>query len=210
MIRLFFILLLLSSLVYAQNAVIGENNEGYWTINIMAAKGWNLLPESGMSAIIFDQTINLKSVIPPMYVYLPIHKKYVVANDGYSQEDYLLVQENQPYLKLTPRWYYFSKETPIPLKVAKEDLQSAALYEGWNFISYAPQIFYQQLARGTCDIQKIYFWNPFVQQWEVKPQNDLFGDNAEDDLVGYGFIIKVKETCSLGKAAPSTPPQIPQ
>jgi len=211
-------LLVLSTLVIAgRNALVTSDTHPStgvesWVVQIEAAKGWNLLPEGGVSSMDFEGSTDLSNVLFPMYFYMPVSKTYAESEGGYDSSNFALVQQNSEYLKLGARWYYFTEDTPVFLKVDKIELKEAKLYAGWNLMSYAPQMFFNELDAGDCVIEKLYYWNPFLNNWDLTDQDMLFGEDPEDDLVGYGFAIKVQNTCTLQKTVESIPsvPEIPQ
>lgn len=202
--------ILLSTIgIAGRNAVITEVS-GSYVVEIEAAKGWNLLPEGGLTHMDFKERTVLSSLLMPMYYYLPINKQYVKSEGGYNDEDFALVRQNSDYLKLGARWYYFKESTPVFLKIDK-GIAGSKLYRGWNLMTYVPQMFYNDLELGDCSVERLYRWNPFLASWERNQIDLIFGTDAEDDLVGYGFAIKVADSCTLGsvEVIPSVP-EIPQ
>ncbi|MFZ2189669.1 MAG: hypothetical protein WA057_06390 [Candidatus Magasanikiibacteriota bacterium] len=171
-------------------------NADHWLIEIEIAKGWNLLPEGGFSGMDLYENNDLSNILTPFYVYAPSVGRYITTSGGYKDADYQIMAQNRDYLQLSPMWIYFKQPAKFTLEVSKDAFtRPVKLHAGWNFISIVPQFSQGGLTIGNCEFEKMYLWNPTIQNWE-KTNIDILQDVS---YAGYAMVVKTKAECALNK-----------
>ena len=91
---------------------------------------------------------------------------------------------------------------------------------GWNIVSIIPEMFVGEpyaggtfswnSIKGTCDIQKVYAWNPEAQNWMPISVNQK--SNDFNDFLGMGMVVKMGQMCQLARPFEYNmkPPRLPR
>jgi len=123
-----------------------------------------------------------------------------------------------------PVWVY--SERSGTLKYSKTDMPGLGyipLTGGWNFVTISPEMNGKTFGeiRGTCNFEKIAFWDKSTQSWIVEKNRFTLRENenpeswnsylfADSFNLGQGILLKVSSDCQLGTSGSSvTPPTIP-
>ncbi|MBT3406879.1 hypothetical protein HN419_07025 [Candidatus Woesearchaeota archaeon] len=219
------IMILCSTLVlaaYTDYENLGSSGDYKVTYTEVINKGWNLLPaDYGAWSITSEMSEANIAKIKAYYMYFPVHKEYVLALSGFSGQDLQKLQSNQNYLQSSAAWFYVTE--PFTLSyVAENGGGMPELYKGWNFLTIGPELTVlnkdvknsNKFPTGDCEVQKMHFWDSSKQNWDNPFGSNNIQDNldelADDDAVGAGIVIKVKESCQLGvNGATMGPPPLP-
>src|SRR3989338_11471 len=199
-----FVMLLASSVF-----VIASTGESY--INI--EKGWNLI-YGFVPGSLEGQALDF-SHIKAIYAYIPEDDEYLRIHPNPDNTKIDLVVDK--YLESSIMWAYsdisqrteYWFEQPLPIS-------ETSLYPGWNLVRVTPDMFYEKdgqeffswdSVKGNCNIEKVYAWNPEIQNWMlISPAEESFDFN---DFFMMGMAVKVEEGCNLGKSEIGAPPTIP-
>jgi len=200
---------------------------------IKIKEGWNLVPFD-ISLRDCHYALNgelCKDDVLVSYFYVSTLNKYFT--EGELEKEYetnsalrnYFSEENEFTLQKSSKWIYVKPGSGnkkvigrfgayIPYRNQYLNSGTFKLKQGWNFIFVDAFMIYDDSWQenplsmdditGTCNIEKVYLWDPFDQQWiQVKGKFD-------DDMVGYGVIVKVTEDCTLGySGGTTTPPTLP-
>lgn len=192
---------------------LNTENLRYIDIDFTLYTGWNLVSLSTY------HELNLKDRVDLAYVYNPLENKYLdyKKDDSNSFNSYM----NDYIVKnmLVSLWVYNSEsEETFTFKSGQEidqnEFEFVKLKKGWNFLSVFPTMIYNDKDKsdfglkdmsGSCDIKSSYSFDASSNSW-----NELWDEEFNDNLMGYGFIVKVSEDCQLGLSEEiSAPPAIP-
>jgi len=114
-----------------------------------------------------------------------------------------------------PVWVYAKDSGTLRMHLYHRNYRY--LLQGWNAISLDPSwvkedpYVFKNLAT-TCQIEKIYFWDAKIQNW----QNVDINGSLPSNYAGYGIFIKVKDGCVMFPESSkltgdfSLPPAVPQ
>ena len=90
------------------------------------------------------------------------------------------------------------------------------LYSGWNFVGIdngallnSPFDTNLKDIKGDCNIERSYFYNEYMQEWEEAPVEYA---QLEEDSPGHGWLVKVSSDCTLGEVSEgdgTAPPSLP-
>src|SRR3989344_6218256 len=211
---------------------LGASGDYQVTYQASLRQGWNLLPAEfgGDWSFAIDTTSETEFLqkIKAYYVYLPLQNKYVdglgKSGEGFSNQDYNLVQLNKEYLQSSAAWYYITDPSNLILSYIVEDgAGMPKLDRGWNLLSVGQALsvlnnavkISNKFPVGNCEVQQAYFWDSYEQVWESIGEADSLHDSIDkfvgEDAIGVGIAIKVKESCQLGTAfgTISSPPALP-
>jgi len=199
------IFLLILSIAYANVATISEEGNKYEvSYEGFVQPGWNLLPSDTFALWeIGEESESAIEKATEVFIYLPSNKEFISTKNGINSEDNTKAQENNDYLRISASWYYFKESTPIKFTFPKTKLENIKLYAGWNLISLPPQVGGKEptLGWGNCEIEKVYIWFPGINKWEnLYPTSDL-NELTNEDAIGAGLAVKVKNICVLGNEA---------
>jgi len=183
-------------------------------------KGWNLIygfVPSSLNGQGFEF-----SHIKAIYTYVPADNEYIRVypnpenskidklGDSYFEKQVMWVYsdatvegELNGMLHFTEYWL----EEPMPLSQRQ-------VFKGWNFVGVThdvipgPQDTNLKDIKGSCSIEKSYFWNADMQKWEDAP---LEYAQLEERSIGSGWVIKVSDNCKLGTSEADIPsvPNLP-
>jgi hypothetical protein len=87
-------------------------------------------------------------------------------------------------------------------------LEDFVLNNGFNFININSNMIGRSLneVKGSCEIEKVYFWNSVNQKWFEFSLSELI----DEGYIGLGLVIKVTSDCTLGTPTEGTnPPGLP-
>ena len=221
------IMLLCSAFVLAAFTSVeylGTSGDYKVTYQQTIKKGWNLLPaDLGAWSITSDTPeAEVLQKVKAYYVYFPIHNKYANALSGFNDQESQQLQSNQQYLQSSAGWYYVIEDIVLSY-IAEDGGGMPELYKGWNLLTIGPSLsilnddvaVINKFPTGDCEIENFYMWDSFEQQWSsfTQSQNlqDALDELGDDDAIGVGIAIKVKDSCQLG-TGPGTmtaPPSLP-
>jgi len=161
-------------------------------ITIKLYKGWNLISLPGKLVQFSDNgcTLNRKLL---GFVYLKEVQKYVTLQEAQD----ILGNNFAEYLAKNAFWIYSYEDCSLRAKVdVKMSYSGINLYTGWNLIPITEDMVggYLSDIMSECSVEKIYKWNPQIQNWK-KITTDYIFLNTE---TYYGFITKVSNNCVLG------------
>jgi len=171
-------------------------------------KGWNIiwgLPNPGWLSGAELVPENIKAI----YALYPGTNEYVRFHPEPELEK--IKDSNfrwDTYTNIGAFWVYSNKEAikeeywvmnPAPI-------DSTQLIKGWNFIGITPEMMGKTLDdfKGTCNIQKAYFWSAPANRWFEFSLSEIIVEDYE----GTGLVIKVSSDCNLGSSTTS-PPGLP-
>ena len=221
------IMLLCSAFVlaaYTSVEYLGASDDYKVTYQQTIKKGWNLLPaDLGAWSITSDTPeAEVLQKVKAYYVYFPIHNKYAHALGGFNDQEFQQLQSNQQYLQSSAGWYYVTDDIVLSY-IAEDGGGMPELYKGWNLLTIGPSLSVlnddvagiNKFPTGDCEVQKAYLWDSYEQMWESIGEPDSIHDSldelADDEAVGVGIAIKVKDSCQLGIGSGSitAPPALP-
>ena len=219
------IIFLLSLLVFTSLIVLVYASAQAQSLELKIYKGWNLVSLAVMSGgpEDFKITCPLQDLIA-LYGYDPLEKRYVKIKDvteadpdrGIFHSAWEFYKGDGTYQNYLARssvnsgWLYSTKDCSITIPffpsfftVATPDKFPA----GWNFFTVFSDMVGKSLdeIKGDCIIEKAYIWNPEGQVW--MPLGD---QKFAETIIGYGFVFKTTNDCSLGKVTISEAPQLPE
>ncbi|MBI3032528.1 hypothetical protein HYY69_03570 [Candidatus Woesearchaeota archaeon] len=223
--RILIILIILSIQSLMIISVSGYQPDYYFTVTMH--KGWNLLPEGSLDYAKLDEKQVSKEVMTILstnanfgegrYLYVPPMKQYLVlgGKDDKNAMGKVYGYVDQGYLHFTPSWTYYKKDTVLSLPYYTASIDKfpkefkLKLHQGWNFLTVMPQFNKGELTDADCEIIRTYAWNPKFQQWTTVNWDEEIMD--DDDYMGYGVAVKVKNTCQLRRSytASNAPPALP-
>jgi len=216
-------LLILTSLIFILgsfvfvNASITSSGVGVEkSVEINIQKGWNLVLGFDTDLIAADSGIEKEDILIS-YIYIPDKNKYMVYDVDNSNSEFgkyvsTLSNDEIKYIEMSPIWIYSEESGSIKYNRGElSDYSDVTLKTGWNFITITPEMTGKTIneIKGTCNIEKNYWWSPNEQSWELwNDQIFRFPENA-----GSGFILKVSSDCTLGTSSTSgtitAPPAMP-
>ncbi|MFC1732839.1 hypothetical protein ACFL6I_21260 [candidate division KSB1 bacterium] len=217
------LLSILSLSVYAGYSTVTTSGDKY-KVSIPVVKGWNLLPSDTSWWDLSEQDIVglQEENILRVFLYLPLHNKYVKTHPGTDPQDMQLITPNMDHLRTAADWYYIDKAGTMVFTIDKNmprhNLPSnrIKLNQGWNLLAAPPWFMDGSLAWGDCDIQKIYLWEPGKQKWHDWPASPSMTIGEKfleqvDEMVGVGVAVKSANECELGPAVEPIPsvPSLP-
>jgi len=161
-------------------------------VTIKLYKGWNLISLPGKLVQFSDNgcTSNRKLL---GFVYIKEQQKYVTLQQAQS----ILRDNFAEYLAKNAFWIYSYENCNLRARLdMKVSYSGINLYEGWNLVPITEDMVGGYLSDMTseCSVEKIYKWNPQIQNWK-KITTDYIFLNTE---TYYGFITKVNNNCVLG------------
>ena len=161
-------------------------------VTIKLYKGWNLISLPGKLVQFSDNgcTINRKLL---GFVYIKEQQKYVTL----QQAQTILGDNFAEYLAKNAFWIYSYENCNLRARLdMKVSYSGINLYEGWNLVPITEDMVggYLSDMASECNLEKIYKWNPQIQNWK-KITKDYIFSSAE---TYYGFITKVTNNCVLG------------
>lgn len=194
------VLIGMSSFVYAQRVA---------EIEVTINQGWNLLYGFARPDQLDGQFLD-KSHIKAIYAFIPTIQQYAIVYPDLDDKIYLMDDDE---LIQTAFWVFSDKtetteywldDLPVPIN-------ERPMYKGWNFVGITPDMINIDLKnlQGSCDIEKIYWFDSSIQNWVQLSLKDNFGAN----MMGIGVVIKVSDNCKLGdlddQGSITSPPKIP-
>jgi len=171
-------------------------------IDIELKKGWNLVSVPGKGAGFIQGSCSAESK-PVAFVYLIDQRKYVSLDEalGIMGREKLL-----EHISIRSFWIYSPEECKIGFKFETYSTYSGLeINKGWNLIGITKDMVGETLStiKGTCNFEKIYFWDASSQKWIERSESDLI------EKMGYGMLIKSNSTCIL-KTNIIQPPSFPE
>jgi hypothetical protein len=207
--------------------IIGLSGTAY-AEDFQINKGWNLVSPYYIENLDFEKKDKI------IYFFDILKKEYISYSnliDYFQKENINSITSitghfnkfDDPYLTLTPVWYYSNQEKTISRnsfndnsvrkKVISNILESnlkVKLSKGWNLINYDVifnnnQYSFEKI-KGTCNIVKKLYFDSQSQTW--KKFNSIFEDEKNN---GNGLAIKVENDCEFDFSEKiSAPPAIPE
>jgi len=181
-------------------------------------KGWNLVYDFPSPNVLSGSLE--KSSIKAIYAFIPTTQEY--ARVYPNPENDKIDKIGDEYLEKTAFWVYSDSETGKDFNgvfnadeyMAQEPLPVSELnlYKGWNFVAILPEMFGKNLdeIKGSCEVDKAYFWNPEDQKWDSLLEGRLNSNPFNRDVINLGIALKVSNDCKLGGDSSSpNPPTIP-
>lgn len=172
-------------------------------VEIKLYKGWNLIRLPG-KLIKFEKISLDRKLIG--FVYLKEEQRYVTLIEAQK----ILGKEFGEYLVRNAFWVYSYQEFNLKVNIDREvSYSDIELKKGWNLVPITEDMLggYLNDLKGDCEFEKLYLWNAKRQVWETTNEQYQFSD----ELLNYGFLIKVKENCRLGGVVITlTPPAMPE
>ena len=183
-------------------------------------EGWNLVYGLGDINQLEGQTLE-KSSIKAIWGFIPTTQENVQI---YPETDFSkinLIDDDE--LMNTAFWVYTEKGALSEYWLAEEiiPLKDRPMYSGWNFVGITPDMtidvntaspeeeekYTFSAMKGSCDIQKVYFFDNEHQTWVNYPLTE----ELDKSFVGFGVVVKVASNCKMGNpgGASVTPPAIP-
>lgn len=225
-------LIFATSLVFANVGSITKDSTHYSVTYMSVKKGWNLLPfhKSGIWDYVDADNVDAYNKMKAAYVFLPTHNEYLNVLGGFGASGIEKLEKNKDYLNNSAAWYYFSEDTKLKYtRPIKSSLENKKLHQGWNFviipIDMFPAVYLEgqkynsndiHFKYGDCTLEKIYGWDNFTQKWtnmvSVSGTIEKAADEflIDDDAFAVGWLVKVKNTCTLGSNETNMqPPAIP-
>ncbi len=214
--------------------VIAENGEDEYDATIKLSEGWNLITSYAIKdALGFEDRNGVYSIedsdysrrqveeqnIKAVFLYDSAYGEYVQAYPTKETDklfrftEDLIADEKRgngrgdSYYRLTAssRWVYSNVEqtTEVHAFDGPGKINKLILLKGWNFMAISPDWEGKKFAdiKGDCQIEEVYFWDAVNKEWDeisVVPYGRL----------GYGFIIKSVNDCSLSEGDDEIP-QLP-
>lgn len=189
---------------------------------VSVKKGWNLVSMYAVEDI-FDTSLGENQNYQNYLRELGVDAAFYY-NDG----EYIRLYPNKEINKINSIhnneevvyrsiWVYSSKnkfyefDDSTMSEVSQISYDSIPLYSGWNFVNTIPFMMNKNLneLKGSCNIQKAYFWNAEEQDWAMMQLTQKFN---EEGLLGRGMVIKVSSNCKLGTNGEDSsiiPPSMP-
>lgn len=187
------------------------------TLNFKIYKGWNIIP--------FIQGMNVSTncgLKPYAYVYDPFYNQYIRVSTDRSARNYYNSDEIDtrygPLKDMRYRvaysgaWVYSPEDCEMNVSYDYEPTEDdePLLVKGWNFLQVADWMTGKWLSqvKGSCTFDKIYAWDPILQQWEGPAPQDFYID---DDKHGEVLIVYTTGECRLFRTSggDEQPPTLP-
>ena len=172
--------------------------------------GWNLVyglthPEHIISGIDAD-------AIRAIYAYVPATKQY--ARVYPNPETSKLQQGDTGQIHNTAYWVYSEEGGSIKYKLTSYyALDARQLYKGWNFVGLTKEFangFSLARLKGSCTIQRAYWWDHGTQSWDNVPTHQWFSESTAEEMQNSGMLVRVSNDCRFGDfKPPSLPYEIP-
>lgn len=192
-----------------------ELNYNDYEVTVGLKKGWNLVMGFYPDFISSDSYIkkeNIKAIFmysPDLNKYIMMYPQFELPNAGLSQSD----EYYDDLANLYSYWVYSDKDGMLIYNLnhlSYEYMKNIPMKTGWNFVGVNPNMADVNVEdfAGTCNIEKVYFFNPYSQNWiNVRVR----GDDFESNMVGGGALIKVSNKCVLGYTVGTgvNPPRLP-
>ncbi len=191
------------------------------TYEIVIPKGWNII--YGLT-IFPDENLNDvfgNGKIEAVYAYIPSINDYAQVYPN-PELDKLREMDDDELLN-TAFWVYAESGFDWDLQDFKTNngylsFDERQLYSGWNFVGITEDMYTNEdellsftwnQIKGTCDIEKVYFYASQENPPLWAPVE--FDMPLDDDFVGLGMIVKVKNNCKLKLISEDTeePPLVP-
>ncbi len=192
-------------------------NPATGTATITISKGWNIIPNVGLST---SQLAACQQDYGAHYfMYSPQSGTYLnygqLSSLSSSQESY-----SYPYTG----WFYSSANCNIQYNISADNQQyqsTTNLAKGWNFFTVKPWMLNETFGTefGNCNINEIAFWNATSQSWSTlggssskSSQISSFeGTNIGAAQIESSMLLKVSAACNLHSASTAipTPPPPP-
>jgi hypothetical protein len=185
-------------------------------IHIPIEKGWNLV-YAGYSELNYGESPVKGNDFNPKCFYRSDLKEYACFNDDTDLNtdpkwDWirLLMDDAEKKNKLlqSSLWVYSQKEGDMILhwdamNEQHLDLSYYNMDAGWNFCSVVPPMVGYSLdeLKGDCEIEKAYFYDNVNVDWVEMDTSQVF----DASVGGHGFVMRVRETCTLVKSQPIVP-----
>ena len=189
-------------------------------VNFDFDEGWNLVYGLGDINQLDGQVLE-KSSIKAIYGFIPTTQEYVQIYPNTDFSKINLIDDDE--LMNTAFWVYSEKGALSEYWLAEEVvlLKDRPIYKGWNFVGITPDMtidvnsaspeeeekYTFSAMKGSCDIQKVYFFDNKHQKWINYPLTEELDKN----LIGFGAVVKVSSDCRMGSSGGSSinPPEIP-
>lgn len=213
-----------------------NNHDNTWSykVDIGLEKGWNLIAYSNgfpdscqqddkdssfcqkwleYETILSKNQRTLENAPYIGFLLNPITKKYFKAYPWDLKDESLAGREE--YYLGSAMWVYVKEPTQIKYYLHQmPQLKNINLYTGWNFVGTTPEFVDKSIneIKGSCDISKVYFYNPEEDETEAGTnwKEIPFDSEIPKDIVGFGLVIKVSDNCQLSEGStPTQPPAIP-
>lgn len=202
----FVVVLVSVILVSANMTYVTSGSKSNYVIKVDLEEGWNLISYFSLEGITSNSELKA-SDINAVYAYFPSRKEYVRVHPNLERDKFSLMssqeREDSRYYSF---WVYSNKRGSLEyFSPETTELPSFRLNSGWNFISVYPGMtdITIDLIKGSCQINKIYLWNP-NQRWELFSSSNDFEKSYE----GYGVIVNVANNCTFGALSHDDPPPV--
>ena len=146
---------------------------------------------------------------PYAYVYDPFYNQYLtIATSGQSSNLYYNSAIDRRYGPLnhmnyrvaySGAWAYSPEDCKMNISYNVEPGSDSEpmLTKGWNFVQVADWMtnkWWSQVT-GSCEITKVYSWNPLIQRWEGPAPDDFY---ITSDKHGEVLVVYTTSECRLG------------
>jgi len=195
---------------------LSDNEAESWSVKLHG--GWNLVQGLADPSFIIGSSIGKEGAmqsIKAIYVFDAINKEYIQV---YPNPEKTKLDSLGPYILQTPFWVYSSKDLGEPSYQTEKLSGNFQITwpAGWNLISISNEMVGKSLneIKGTCNIEKAYFWTDKEQSegsWvNILDSNEKF--NKYNPRLG--FAVKFTSDCKLGTSTIAggtinPPPAIP-
>jgi hypothetical protein len=212
------------SLVFANVGSITKDTTHYYVTYMNVKKGWNLLPfdKGGVWDFVDADNTDAYNKLKAEFVFLPTHNEYLSVLGGFNASEMEKLEKNKEYMNNSAAWYYFTEDTKLKYtRPIKSSLENKKLHQGWNFIilpadsfAWTNDLKSKGFGVGNCTFEKIYGWNSLDQKWEnftsTMSVDKALEEITDDDAFAVGWLVKVKNTCTLGSIETNVePPAVP-
>lgn len=182
----------------------GSISGNYVESSFKFMNGWNLVHGLPNPEWLSGGNIGLSN-IKVIYGFSPLTQEYIRF---YPQpEESKLSSQNtrvDSMISATAFWVYIDSpagwgESEYWTLEPNEELNKQ-MVEGWNFVSILPNYIGKSFGelKGSCDIQKLYWWQPRDQQFNnILSDKDRMEVLRYSENIGSGLLIKVPESCTL-------------
>lgn len=179
-------------------------------VNFDFDEGWNLV-YGFMSPDQLDGQVLEKQNIKAIYALIPTTQKYARLYPDMEKDAFNSIDDDE--VSQMAMWVYTEKGalSEYWLDNVPNPFTERQIYKGWNFIGITPDMVSQsplEDIKGSCNIEKSYFFVNEFQEWREYPLTNKFDDNH---FVGFGWAIKVSDDCRLGSSSSgiTSPPGLP-
>ncbi len=185
-----------------------RQNVKQYKVEIEVTKGWNLISSGLAFSSTLTNHIDESGDIKPenikaIYAYSNKLNEYISNYPNYDERLYSAneyFKGDEQDIVGASTWIYVDKSGVLKYSSRGiKNLNETSLFSGWNFLSVTSEMNGKTIneIKGNCNIQKVAFWIQAEKKWLIFTETEINKKLSNDDLGGYGLIIKVSNDCKF-------------